>query len=450
MMQPRPYQYRGLASVREQFRAGKKAVLLVAPTGSGKTAMGVMMALGHVQRGGRVIWLAHRAELRKQARLTLMAAGLELGAGLNASAPVQVCSIQALTARRTAPDGTLVIADEAHHMAEGNGWTDLIRGYLAAGSRIVGLTATPSRADGQALHGFDALVVAAQIRELTALGHLVPLRLKRADHALGKDKIAQSPVDAYLEFAPGRHAVVFAPHVKAAEDYAAGFRAAGIACEVVTGKTPAATRERWLDLFASGALPVLINVAVLTEGWDATICDCVILGRGCGSPGLLVQMVGRGLRAHPGKRDCLLIDLRGVTWIHGRPDADAEYSLDGQGIVLKGAVVGERMCKVCGLPLGLAVVCPECGKTTELVTPESVGSKLVDWDEVAHQAAKEQMKPNRAVLSLAGMIAKYGLQKGSLMFAHIFKRHPDGATVSAAIAFNRAKASAEHAFGGGE
>src|SRR6516164_7766864 len=90
-MQPRPFQSRALESCRAQFRAGKKAVLLVSPTGSGKTCMGAMMVASHVARGGKVSWLAHRIELVDQAAATLRGFGLAVGArGLAASAPVQV------------------------------------------------------------------------------------------------------------------------------------------------------------------------------------------------------------------------------------------------------------------------------------------------------------------------------------------------------------------------
>jgi superfamily II DNA or RNA helicase len=436
-MTPRPYQTRALDSVRAQFRAGKRACLVVAPTGSGKTLLGSLMAQGHVARGGRVVWLAHRKELREQGAIALRSLGLDVGhGGANSSAPVQVCSIQALLRRREVPEGTLVVADEAHHMAEGNGWTDLIRAYIGAKAWIVGLTATPARADGQALHGFDALVVAAQIRELVALGHLVPLKVRRPESFLRKDTIAQNPVDAYLELARGRSAVVFAPHVKAAEEYASGFRGLGVQCEVVTGKTPTDLRYDVLYQFATAALCVIINVGVLTEGWDAAICDCVILGRGCGSPGLMIQMVGRGLRPFDGKTDCLLIDLRGVTHLHGRPDADASYSLSGEGIVLKGAARGDRICKVCGIPLGDALVCPECGKTSELVTPKAVGAPLLSWDD-AHDAVKERLNPRRDALTLAGLMRKNKSWPAVLaIFQRFFKRLPDDHCIAQAKAFN--------------
>jgi superfamily II DNA or RNA helicase len=349
--------------------------------------MGAMMVASHVARGGKVSWLAHRIELVDQAAATLESFGLSVGSrGRGASAPVQVGMVQTMVRRGAAPDATLVIADECHHHGESVSWSDLLRAYLGGGAHVVGLTATPSRADGQALHGFDALVVAAQIRELQALGLLVPLKIKAPGKTLGSKYIAQSPVDAYLENARGRSAVVFAPHIKAAEDYERDFRALGVTARIVTGETDDRERADTLSQFSRGLLPVVINVMVLTEGFDAPICSCVIVGRGCGSPGLWIQMVGRGLRPSPGKRDCLLLDLRGLTHLHGRPDADREYHLDGEGITLAGgAPVTERLCKVCGCPLGAETTCPECGKEHELVTPSATGEKLVDWREVLSQ-----------------------------------------------------------------
>jgi len=446
---PRPYQLRTLDACRDHFRAGKRAVLVVAPTGSGKTCMGAEMTRGQVERGGRVVWLVHRRELVTQSVRTLLDLGLDVGwRGREVEAPVQVCTIQALVAAREVPDDIrLVIVDEAHHMAKGGLWAELVRTYLRARARLVGLTATPARADDSALEGFDAIVVAAQIGELQRLGHLVALKIKRPGHLLKPDKIAQRPVDAYLEHARGRSAVVFAPHVKAAEEYASDFRGLGIAAEVVTAKTKPDVRVAASVRFCKGELQVLVGVGVFTEGWDAPICSCVILGRGCGSISLLRQMTGRGLRPSPGKSDCLLLDLRGVTHAFGRPDEDCIYALEGSGIALARPIAGPRLCRVCQLPLGDLLVCPECSAEHDLVTPAATGEKLVDYDEVAHEAVKSVMRPRRDVLSLSGMIVKYGEAKGLAMFRHIFKRD-GGSILGLARAFNRSKASARAAFDG--
>lgn len=446
-MTPRPYQERALAQCRDEFRAGHRAVILVSPTGSGKTCMGAMMAAAHVARGGRVVWTAHRQELLTQAADTLTSMGLTVGLrGMNASASVQIASIGTILARGHAPEATLVISDEAHHDGKENERARIVSTYLAGGACIVGLTATPARGDDRALEGYQAIVVAAQVGELQALGHLVPLRIKRPVQQLRKDRIAQRPVDAYLELTPWTSAVVFAPHTKASEAYRADFLALGIRAEIVTGKTPDDERRRILESFAAGELPVVVNVAVLTEGWDATICSTVILGRGCGSQGLYMQMVGRALRPHPGKTHATLLDLRGVSHVLGRPDADREFHLDGDGITLKGSARGDRVCKVCGEPLGELVTCPTCGKRTELEPPKATGDKLVDYEERAYEATKEQLKPRRDVLSLAGLLRKGSEAQALARFRHFFQRHPDERLLKLAKHFNRARTSAAAAF----
>lgn len=451
----RPYQSRALDAVRAQFQAGKRAVVLVMPTGSGKTCVGSAMAGGHIGPvGRRVAFLVHRRELLDQAAAALRAAGLEVGCrGEGAGAPVQVATIQQLLARREAPEATLVLVDECHHMAKGGQWAELVRSYLAAKARIVGLTATPGRADDAALERFEGIVVGAQVSELQRLWiatggreGLVPLRIKDPGKVLGPGKIAQAPVDAYLAFARGRSAAVFAPHTKAASEYRDGFMGLGVAAEFVTGKTPKPERDAILARFASGELPVLISVGVLTEGWDCPRCSCIIVARSVGSQVLWIQITGRGLRPFPGKTECLLLDLRGAVRALGRPDEDRVYALVGNGIALAKQIAGPRLCRVCQLPLGELLVCPSCQAEHELETPVATGEKLVDYEAVAHEATKDVMKPRRDALSLAGMLAKYGDAKGLAMFRHIFKRD-GGAILGLARAFNRSKSSARAAFG---
>jgi superfamily II DNA or RNA helicase len=97
-------------------------------------------------------------------------------------------------------------------------------------------------------------------------------------------------------------------------------------------------------------------------------------------------MTGRGLRPFPGKTDCLLLDLRGVSHVLGRPDEDRVYSLDGEGIALTRQPAGTRLCAVCGTPLAVGqVICPdpECGHRNALEIPKATGEALVDWREHA-------------------------------------------------------------------
>jgi DNA repair protein RadD len=436
---PRPFQQKAIDAVGAEFRAGKTGVVLVSPTGSGKTFMGAYMVRALMAlTDKRVAWGAHRDELVTQAADTLRSMGVEVGVGgLGASARVQLGTYQSWVSRGTAPDADFFFPDECHHLADKVGWQEIQRAYREKGARTIGLTATPARGDGRALALFDGIVVAAQVRELQALGLLVPLRIKRPGGRIGKDRIAQNPVDAYLEFAAGRSAVVFAPHIKAAQAYVDGFTAQGVAAELVTGVTDSAARADTLARFDSGALPVVVNVQVLTEGWDSPRCSCVILGRGCGSQALYIQMTGRALRPHPGKLDAMLIDLRGVSYDLGRPDEDREFSLDGEGIKLARSAHGDRVCKVCGAVLGTLTRCPDCGIETALVVPSSTGAALVDWQD-SYETAKAVAAPSRMVLSLAGMLRKATSQQAAMAkFRGIFKRHPHAQLVADAVNFNK-------------
>lgn len=447
----RDYQTQTLQWCRDHFLSGKRSVLVVSPTGSGKTRLAAEMVGAHVRKGGRVVWLAHRVELVEQAAATLRSIGLEVGArGLGASAAVQVCSVQTLARRDVAPDGTLVIADEAHHFASGNDWTRLTRGYLDSGAYLVGLTATPARADGKALPGFHAIVVSTTIQKLVEAGYLVPLRWKGPHAPTPKDKLARSPADAWSTFARGRSTVVFAPHVQAAQDYCADLRKSGARCEVVSERCTPEFRESVLISLEHGSLDAVCNVQVLTEGWDCPRVSCVIVARRVGSQALWIQITGRGLRPHAGKRECLLLDLCGMAHVLGLPDEDHEYSLTGEGITLSRPIASRvRVCRVCGAPMELGQSrCQECGKDHSLITPVAIGSDLVDW-RAAYVRVRNELRPSKPAIALAGimrMASKRGWRQGAVeaRYRSIFRRYPDAETVEMA---RRLNSQSEQEFG---
>jgi DNA repair protein RadD len=399
LMQLRDYQNAALGKAREYLALGRRKVLIVMPTGGGKTCTAAEACRQHVNDGGRVLWVAHRRELIKQGRATLERYGMRVGAfGLNSSAPVQVESIQSLVhpKRREVPAATLVVADEAHHLLAEE-WRKLAEMYRDA--LLIGLTATPERGDGQPLGDiFDALVVAAQMSELIAMHELdpsvglVPCDVKRPEHddgtpwVLRSDEIAQHPVDAYQAFANGERAIVFAPNVPAAREFSDAFNAAGIPSDLVHSKMPKDERDSVLKLFERGELRVVCNVNILSEGFDDPGCSICILARGCDHAGFYLQMVGRVMRPFPGKTRAILVDLRGVSYIHGLPAVDREFQLEG--VAIKAVEVEEeKHCPLCGRII-VGRKCPndECNKigaSQVLTTPHSVDAKLVhvDWDE---------------------------------------------------------------------
>ncbi len=391
MLALRGYQSEAVQRVSAAWQT-HRSVLLVAPTGSGKTAMGAALAYNAVLDGGRVLWLAHRDELIIQASMSLKHAIGSADVGtllaskhIGADAVVQVCSVGTLLARGQRPAADLVIVDEAHHVA-----TTTMRDLLSAygNARVLGLTATPQRGDGKALSEFGSMVVAATPRELETQGYIVPMAVIAPKRLLRPGQIAQRPVDAWRAHANGRQAIVFCSSVKHAWVLADEF--GGDMATVIDGTTAADRRSKVLADYNSGHTRVLCNVGVLTEGFDAPVTSCIILARGCGSVGLYMQICGRGSRPAPGKTDCVLIDLRGVSHVHGHPYQDREYSLEGAGIGRPVERPDQSYCRVCGAPIETGEGCDDCGIGPNERPVKVVNSPLVKFAAIRRRSLEEK------------------------------------------------------------
>ena len=128
--------------------------------------------------------------------------------------------------------------------------------------------------------------------------------------AVNNEKTNEITVRAWLTKAVGRKStIVFCVDLAHVSDLTAAFRAHGIDARSITGDTPKQIRGERLDAFKDGEFPVLLNCGVFTEGTDIPNIDCVLLARPTRSRNLLVQMIGRGMRLHPGKGDCHIIDM---------------------------------------------------------------------------------------------------------------------------------------------
>lgn len=370
MIELRPYQQRAIADVRAAYRRTKR-VLLVAPTGFGKTATASALIQWAVAKGRRVVFAVHRREIVRDTLRRLEGAGVPCGlvmAGERASdAPVQVCSVQTLVARAAAPPADLIVWDEAHHCAADT-YREIAAQYPSAWH--LGLTATPERADGVGLRdAFDELVVGATVRELQEQGYLAECDVIAPDTR--RDALAMEPTAAWEKYAEGRPTVVFHRTVEESLRFARGL---GSVCAHIDGSMGRSMRDARLEDFARGRTQVLSNVYVLTEGWDAPRAKVCILARGCGSPGTYLQMVGRVLR-RAGDERALVVDLAGVTHEHGLPDEDREYSLDG--IARKPTSDREwiSQCLACGFVtrgVSRGPACSQCGALWPAVEPVRV------------------------------------------------------------------------------
>jgi DNA repair protein RadD len=429
-MQLRDYQQRAIDEARKALATvgnRRKSVLLVSPTGSGKTVIGAEIARSAVARGRRVLWLAHRSELISQASQKLTNLGLDVGLvsashshGVRPSASVQVASVDTLAVRNEWPPAVLIIVDEAHHGAART-WRGILDAYPSA--TVVGLTATPQRSDGSGLGGdlFSRLVVVTTPRELEAEGHLVPMEVIRPAKPLRAGQIAQRPVDAWTQHARGRQTIVFCASVEHANAVCDEFNTNHYRTSaVIDSKTHPDSRASLLEQFRRGILRALCNVAVLTEGTDLPNTSCIIIARGCGTPGLWMQMTGRGSRPHPGKRDCIVLDLRGVSHEHGHPYDPREYSLEGRGIAAQRTTADQSYCRVCGAPIEAGAVCAECGVEARSQSVTVTGDRLEKYAHV------QQFTGDQRAKMLATLMRKHPNRKQAFfIYSKMAGRWPD-------------------------
>lgn len=352
----RPYQENVIAQVRQEIAAGRRRILLVAPTGSGKTVIAAAIIESAAAKGNSVLFLDHRKEITEQTSRKLYAVNIDHGiiqAGFPArpGEAVQVASIQTLHARAIRscsidlPNAAVVVLDEAHH-ARASTYREILDAYPKA--IILGLTATPCRGDGRGLGSlFEALVECPQVAELTAAGYLVPariyapsrpdldgVRIARGDYVereLGERvntaELVGDIVEHWLKLAERRRTVLFAAGVAHSVHLRNQFRAAGVVAEHIDGSTPREERELILSRLAAGQVELVANACVLTEGWDAPSVSCLVIARPTKSLGLYRQIVGRVLRPHPDKEDCLILDHAGAVFEHGFPDDPINWEL---------------------------------------------------------------------------------------------------------------------------
>jgi DNA repair protein RadD len=259
----------------------------------------------------------------------------------------------------------------------------------------VSLTATPERGDGSGLGPlFDRLVVGTTVRALTEDGHLVPCEVSRPPRLLKPNQLAREPLAAYLADAPGEQGFLFAKSVEEAQRYADEFTAAGIRAVCIHAGTPPHDRQVAIELFKQGVVRILSNVYIFTEGTDLPMASVCILARGASTAGIYLQMVGRVLRPHRGKKRAMLIDLRGVSWVHMMPEDERLYRLHGKGIALSEVT----KCKVCSQALGESgypCACgyaPQAGGDDGAASSEIVDEPMVKYARMIAQGPTQRLE----------------------------------------------------------
>ena len=388
MIQLRPRQAQAVDAIRAHVRNGKRRILLVSPTGTGKTEVYLSIVRSALARGNRVLVLASQEELIEQPGRKLDALGQDWGAiqgdhyRVRPWLPLQLASVQTLARRGTRPEASVVICDEAH-LFVADTFKRIVVDYPKA--VILGLTATPRRLDGRGLGElFEELVVATTIEQEIADGFLVPvqtlapnvpdlseLEVSHGDFARGKaarfmekPAIVGDVVKTWKERAQGRPTIGFACDIAHSLKMVDACRAAGINAAHIDGSASRSERARLIEELANGRLQWLWNCQLLGLGIDIPRVSCVVMARPTLSETVYLQEGGRGLRPFPGKTDLLLLDHAGNCLRHGLIEWEREWSL--AGIVRRKPteqVPGLRLpCPQCfAVSPASAVVCVLCG-----------------------------------------------------------------------------------------
>ncbi|KAI9171214.1 DEAD/DEAH box helicase [Paramyrothecium foliicola] len=352
----RDYQKECIKSVLVSLKRGHKRVGISLATGSGKTLCPKVIFTQLIDKipprsedADRTLILAHRRELVEQAARHCQLAypdkriEIEMGS-LHASgtADITIASVQSITSKDRLEKYDvsrfkLVLVDEAHHIVA-PGYLKTLRHFglsekRASSPTLIGVSATFSRFDGVKLGAvideivyhkdyvdmiadkwlsdvmFTTVESSANLSKVKS-GAFGDFQTGELSKVVNTDEVNEMTVRSWMAKAPDRKStLVFCVDLAHVSGLTQKFRDYGYDARFVTGDTPKLERSAILDTFKKGEFPVLVNCGVFTEGTDIPNIDCIVLGRPTRSRNLLVQMIGRGMRLHPGKQNCHIIDL---------------------------------------------------------------------------------------------------------------------------------------------
>ena len=397
----RPYQREALDALRRALKPDH-APVVVLPTGAGKGHILSEIAAGCAAKGRRLLVLAHVAELVSQnaAQCERGAAGLvgvySAGLGRRDTGSLITCAgIQSVYSRACELGAVgLIIIDECHLLQpEGEGMYGQFLGEARTVSPsvlVAGLTATPYRMGSGLIYGdegqmFDGVAYRASMADLIADGYLSPLMSRapasgcarvdldgvqrsggdyvqsQLEARVDTDELVRDSVADMLrqcQASEVKSCLIFAVGIAHADHIVEAIKDRGHKADAIFGTTGKEQRSEVIASFRAGALRFLVNVGVLTTGFDAPAVDCVAIFRPTKSAGLFYQMVGRGLRLAPNKTRCLILDYGRNIDEHGPVDMLDDVDHKAKKSNKKTA----RECPKCGAHSSYSRLdCSECG-----------------------------------------------------------------------------------------
>ncbi len=374
----------------------------IAPTGFGKTIVLSALAGKVLRKGARkALVLQHREELLVQNATKFRKVNPDIGISIvNAERKAWggdcVFAMEPTLRRKgnldAMPAVDLIVVDEAHHVGA-DGYKGIVDAARERNPKVklLGVTATPNRGDKAALdHAFDNVADQVQIGELISSGHLVRPRtfvidvgvteqlakvrktiadfdMEEVAAIMDRPIVNDEVVRNWREKAGERRTIVFCSTIAHAEHVTEAFQAAGHEAAVVHSEMGDERRRSLLKAYSAGKIQVLVNVAILTEGFDDQPTSCIVLLRPCSYKSTMIQMIGRGLRIidpalHPGmvKTECIVLDFGRSILTHGALEQRPELH-------------PMRHCMTCAQMVDFGYSCDHCPAREEEEADEDLG-----------------------------------------------------------------------------
>lgn len=386
----RGYQKDLIQSAYQSIRDGHRRVLMVSPTGSGKTIVGTQIIKDARRKGRKVLFLVHLDPLVSQTFDKLRRFGIadedvgfiKAGWPENREAPIQIASLQTLSRRQWWKGQVfdVLMFDEAHETSFHTAAEKVRQTFEDA--FVIGLTATPwrlKRSESLKIH-FDTLVHGPLPRELQAMGALAKMKYFACPeanlddvHTLGGDyqtdelsracnrpEIIQHVFREWKRLADWKRTIAFCVDVSHATAVADHFTKEGVPTALVIGSTPIKERTRIYSQFETGEICFIASIGCLSTGFDSPAAEVGLMLRPTKSKALFHQQTGRIMRPYKTKEYGIILDHAGNVRRHGIPETLAGYWLvdpiktDGE--------IKLKECPDCHAWVNnFAQICPECG-----------------------------------------------------------------------------------------
>lgn len=343
----RDYQIVAVQQVIEKYKAGINEQLIELPTGCGKTHIAAAIANQFYDDSQRILFITHREEIIEQAAITIgksvgIVPGIVKAEKNQYKEPIILCSIQSLSSRRRQEiieysAISVIIIDECHHFTETNSYGRFLNAVREIHDDIlmVGMSATPYRNDSIRITDTFEPIFARSIERMQRDGWLANHIWKRIiieemnieiipQSTIGGEKdfkisnLADEVIDhldyiakSSSELIDNRQTIVFACNIQHMHKLVELYYKYGINAGAIWGDMSKDDRKDILKEWRDKKIQLVVNVGVLTEGFDYPEISAVVIARPTMSPSLYVQMIGRGLRIIENKKNCLIIDYTG-------------------------------------------------------------------------------------------------------------------------------------------